>query len=314
MIASWTRFIGGRDIPESAGRWDQQRWNDWLVASARAYFAATRPSARRAGFRPFNVEPISDVEPSSQLLDEMDRFCPSALPLLAHAVRNYIARWTAEDSVAALSFMLRLHGMLGALGPAADQEALLVGLITKLDARIPRRESSKIADEIVNAAIGRLPPSGLRKIGRAFARRLEVVLEPPWRAQIKLLDALLEFEGASNLIGDVAVVLPNLTEIVRSRIVRRRIGDVVTDRLTLPGVLALRDIRPADRNEELILGLLKSCVFPTRVEVYGDRARDKLLGDEVYTSASSGDPHDKIGLFSMLETRADLLLTEPHHA
>jgi hypothetical protein len=279
-MKTWLPRLGSRrDVPEAAIYWPVERWEKWLQRACHSYFHSGANDTRRRAFSPFTVEPVSDVDPASQLLSGIRRFAPDALESMAHAVDSVLARWRADDGVKIANFLLRLCGALGAFGEKDARADALLSFATKLSPPLTQEQRWLLADEIAEAAIGRVPPQTLRELAGAFIRHSSTESDYPWRAQLRLFEGLLDHGGGKDLFRDLELTLPNIAAVVRYEGGKRRLADIIVNKLKLPGVVHLKSNPPEDKFGIWAHAYLLFCIFPARVEINNDTAVDNLLKD-----------------------------------
>jgi hypothetical protein len=302
MRAWLARTSTRKDVPEAANDWPDNRWDKWLQRACHSYFHSRSNDMRRRAFSPFTVEPVSNIDPAIQLLHGARRFAPGALERLAHAVDAMLQRWRADDGVKIGSFLLRLSGTLGAFGEMDARAMTLLSFATKLSPPLTQEQRWLLADEVVEAAIGRVPAQTLRELAQSFIRNSATESDYPWRAQLRLFEGMLEQGGAVDVYRDLEITVPNIASVARREAGKRRLADIIVNKLKLAGIVDLKINPPADEFGRLAYANILFCVFPARVEIKDGVAVDNLL-KEFWTIPTSqkGSLAIKSELFGLYE-------------
>lgn len=282
MRGLWDLAIG-LHTPERTKRWSARRWASWLDRSARLYFVhAAEISMKRGAFHPFLVEPLSQIAPADQLFRQLCEDVPEALPTVAEAAAQSLSGWRAEEREALARFLIRLTANLsGYLEPDRLREDL-----SELVARVgPPLETEAIHAIIADAAecaIGRLRRTDLMKLGDLIERRSAVWGDRPWRAQLRLLQVLVEHDGLDNLFENIVAVIPDLDALVtQDTVIRNYVGDIMVDALGgLSGVVRFLELRPRSVPSKRWHALLYYSMAGQRVREEAGFLRD-LLHDKV---------------------------------
>jgi hypothetical protein len=278
MIARLRSLFTSADSPEMAVLWSRERWLAWFAQANYAYFGQADLSRKRAAFAPFSVEPLSDVAPATQLNSEVKRYASEVVGNFAAAVDNQLYRWRAEDGREIAVFSLQLYDLLGSLVLPSDWETRIITFISRLGPPLTDKDSLRLLDAVVNAAVGRADVEALRRFGEAVSRRTPFLEERPWRAQIRLFEGLLEIEGFAHFDENVRSTLPDICSIVHRTAAKHLLADVIVERLGLPEVAELHGRVGNTFDQEEQLKAIRFAIFPGRVEFRGDYAVDRLTG------------------------------------
>lgn len=273
-------------IPETTRTWSHGQWESWLKQAAHAYFASSDPAAKRAAMAPFTVEPLSDVPASAQLLREVRKYAPSAEAKLAAAVLDATQLWSARDGRDVGRFFARLACDAGGLVPKEALPAALQLFIAKVGPPLNDREIADLLQDAVDASMERVTPPVLRNLAGMIARRSYEWRLSPWRAQLRLFQALLRIEGAEGFFRNLQICMPDRIGLHQNKISGRYFADVVVDGL---GLRAFRDLQDAPMSD-LDRGLLtetRLLVFAYRVKRTQFSWTDLLHGEALILPASA---------------------------